>query len=331
MPPCRMVSFCLPVAGWPLAGASFLFLRAVAATTKVFTSSPTAHASPSSLSPDFTHTLSLWVLVFQSGPHRRSRLFPTDNGPSASVNRTPPTRRHRPGRPLSCRPRALDADCPIPVVRPPSATNSTVSLARRLQIVPAPSVLVANPRGSIPQPPPLHFSVGVLQSPNGAKTRPVGSSYQECAGVWPPNLQQAALRLPTSKAPEVARWLLILRPTHHPGRQLLRRLPSHPATTSGLCVSVRQPAHPRTASGLPASGVLHPGNLFSGRCIQQPASPRATVLSSHPPLALVQDVCVAADWLRREGRDGEQRQHPVYDISGSKYPFIIGLDPFPYP
>lgn len=154
MPPCRMVSFCLPVAGWPLAGASFLFLRAVAATTKVFTSSPTAHASPSSLSPDFTHTLSLWVLVFQSGPHRRSRLFPTDNGPSASVNRTPPTRRHRPGRPLSCRPRALDADCPIPVVRPPSATNSTVSLARRLQIVPAPSVLVANPRGSIPQPPP---------------------------------------------------------------------------------------------------------------------------------------------------------------------------------
>lgn len=34
MPRCRMDSFCLPVAGWPLAGASFLFLRAGVATTK---------------------------------------------------------------------------------------------------------------------------------------------------------------------------------------------------------------------------------------------------------------------------------------------------------
>lgn len=103
--------FCLPVAGWPLAGASFLFLRAAAATTKVFTSSPTNSPRISQFPGSWWFPSLSGFLYFSRCAHRRSRLFPTDNG-RAIVNRTPPSRRHRPGRPLSCRPRALDADCP---------------------------------------------------------------------------------------------------------------------------------------------------------------------------------------------------------------------------
>lgn len=103
--------FCLPVAGWPLAGASFLFLRAAAATTKVFTSSPTNSPRISQFPGSWWFPSLSGFLYFSRCAHRRSRLFPTDNG-RAIVNRTPPSRRHRPGRPLSCRRRALDADCP---------------------------------------------------------------------------------------------------------------------------------------------------------------------------------------------------------------------------
>lgn len=150
--------------------------------------------------------------------------------------------------------------------------------------------------------------------------------------MWPPNLQQAVLRLPTSKAPEVALGgsSSFVLPTTPDVNSFAGFPLTPPPTLVCVClfVSLRTPGPPRSSL---ASGVLHPRNLFSGRCIQQPTGPRATVLSSHPPLALVQDVCVAADWLRRQGRDGEQRQHPVYDISGSKYPSFIGLPVCPRP
>lgn len=304
MPRCRMDSFCLPVAGWPLAGASFLFLRAGAATTKF---SPYHQQTATHLpAPWLLVALSLGSCITVGGS---LKIPPLSDRPRSFGQRqqNPTPRRHRPGRPLSCRPRALL--CPQQTAQsvPHAGFNRPSTLCARSQ-----------PAGQHSPAPPLHFSVGVFAAKSNPR-KDASSRVFAPRVCWRVAAQSAAgwSASPHVKGSRGGSPSFVLPTTHHPPPRPTTPSPAsfsprHHVWFVCVCLSACAPPGPPRGSRPLESCIIGEPVLWA---VYPAAHKPATV---HPPLALVQDAGVAADWLRRAGRDGEQHQHLVHDISGSK-------------
>jgi hypothetical protein len=156
----------------------------------------------------------------------------------------------------------LNADCSIPVVRPLPAKKQHSRSHAGFHRPSTPLARRSHPRDSIPQiPPPLpHCSVGVLQSPNRAETRPVRSSHPECAGVV---LAQSAavVRLPRQRL-----LLVLVLPTTPGDDDSPGSFSPPPPSLVCVCllVSLRTPGLPRgsrpleSSIGEPALGAVYP-------------------------------------------------------------------------